>query len=77
MNTQYITLAGDRWDTIAFKAYGDCTTNQIKIIKDANPYVIVGDEFSEGVILNVPIMEQTSSINDLPPWKRKIAEDFL
>lgn len=71
-NTQYKTVEGDRWDTVAFKAYGDCTGTQIDTIKSANPYVTAKDVLPAGIYLNIPILEESAeSIEEnLPPWKK-------
>lgn len=70
MMTEYYTVKGDRWDTVAFKAYGDAT--RITEIIEANPDVPVLPVFEENVRLNIPIIEQQSEtdVSLLPPWKR-------
>jgi phage tail protein X len=76
--TQYITFEGDRWDTVAFKAYGSCTNDEIDRIKTANPYVTVKDVFASGVVLDIPIQEESESADSieasLPPWKRSTTD---
>jgi phage tail protein X len=77
MNTQYITQDGDRWDTIAHKAWGDCTKTQIQDLKDANPYETTKDVFAANVKINVPIRDESVTENIdtlLPPWKRPATE---
>ncbi len=69
--TQYTCVEGDRWDTIAFKAYGDAADFQGIIA--ANPSVPITDELTAGVRLNIPIKEtpnETTQNELLPPWKR-------
>lgn len=68
--TEYITSEGERWDTVAQKAYGDAT--KYADIIEANPSVSISDVFMAGVRLLVPIIEVTApSIKELlPPWKR-------
>lgn len=70
MNTEYITKKGDRWDTVAWKAYGDA--NRINEIIEANPDVPVTPVFDDNIRLKVPIIEQESELDValLPPWKR-------
>lgn len=70
MLTEYITIQGDRLDTIAFKAYGDTTL--FGKIQEANPNIPSTDIFEGGVKILVPIIENTSTTNldSLPPWKR-------
>lgn len=69
--TIYPTLEGDRWDTIANKAYGDPT--KISEIIRANPQVRIYDVFPAGIKLLIPIIDQTAisvDTSNLPPWKR-------
>jgi len=69
MITQYTTKEGERWDTIAFKAYGDPL--KIKEIADANPNVPLRDTIPTNTVLNVPVIpEPTLDETLLPPWKR-------
>lgn len=72
-NTNYITQENDRWDLIAFKAYGDCTKSQIGLLQAANPNLEYTTVFKAGVKIVVPILEdaevETSSAL-VPPWKR-------
>jgi nucleoid-associated protein YgaU len=68
-NTTYITKQGDRWDIVAFKAYGDAL--RINEIIAANPNVSITDEIAANTILNIPfIPEPTLDAELLPPWKR-------
>lgn len=73
-NTQYITLDGDRWDSVAVKAYGACDGTQIRVLQNANPFLQKTFIFKAGVKLTVPIIEEEQTLSDitlpLPPWKR-------
>lgn len=81
MNTEYITKPGDRWDLIAYKAYGtvdevvldDGTTgNAMGVIARANPDIPIGDVLQEGLLLQIPIIANAAVNTDLsilPPWK--------
>lgn len=67
--TKYITVEGDRWDTIAFKAYGDPL--KITPLIEANPKVPKSPILPSGLTIFVPLMEKaTANTNILPPWKR-------
>lgn len=67
--TQYTVTAPERWDNIAFKAYGDAT--KISVIIEANPTVRAQDVLPSGTVLNIPILETpTITASKLPPWKR-------
>lgn len=67
--TNYTTKEGDRWDTVAYAAYGDVT--KIPLIADANPDVPLDDIIPAGTNLYIPILEQATIVQDkqLPPWK--------
>lgn len=67
--TRYTTVQGDRWDTVAFKAYGDAT--QYSAIVEANPTVPKGPVLPAGTILNIPVIDSpTVDTSILPPWKQ-------
>lgn len=67
--TNYITKRGDRWDLIAWKAYGDITKQ--KEIIEANPDICLVVEFEEGITLQLPIIPNVNTQESLlPPWKR-------
>lgn len=66
-NKTYTTIAGDMWDIIAYKVYGDEAYTD-KLIKHNLDYIdtVV---FSAGIVLSLPdvIIKNTEGI---PPWKR-------
>lgn len=80
--TQYLTLQGDRWDNIAWKAYG--TVGQITVpdgrklnafeyIIEQNPQAAIHKKFPAGIRLKIPIIDRAEIVTDtelLPPWKR-------
>lgn len=67
--TRYTTVQGDRWDTVAFKAYGDATL--YSEIVQANPTVPKDVVIPSGIVLNIPIRENSvSNKTTLPPWKQ-------
>tara|TARA_R110000782_G_scaffold252478_1_gene340304 strand:- start:262 stop:483 length:222 start_codon:yes stop_codon:yes gene_type:complete len=68
---EYVTKQGDRWDTIAFKAYGDASL--INGIIEANTSIIISPILQAGTRVIVPILESGEVQIDselLPPWKR-------
>lgn len=79
--TEYITKPGDRWDLIAYKAYGtlnlvaDDDGNQVSpigLIVRANPTIPVTDIIQEGLLLQIPIIKSSAlqtDLSQLPPWK--------
>jgi hypothetical protein len=80
--TEYITRPGDRWDLIAYKAYGtfdaialdDGTqVNAMSYIMNNNPDVPIVDILDPGILLQIPIIPSTViplSADLLPPWKQ-------
>lgn len=70
MFTEYITIQGDRWDSIALKAFGDATI--FSKIQDANPNIPLSEIFEGGIKLLIPIIEikENTNVDLLPPWKR-------
>lgn len=69
--TTYTTKTGDRWDLVAYQAYGDHTAMQG--IMEANPTVPIPPPLDAGIQLRIPIIEtQTTEVKTqlLPPWKR-------
>lgn len=68
--TSYETKEGDRWDTVAFAAYGDI--QQMPVLIAANREVGIPLQFAAGLKLRIPILAETglTSPELLPPWKR-------
>ena len=64
---QYITLAGDNFDSIALDFYNDESLSS-QIIQ-ANPSHRNTILFSGGQLLQIPIVE-IQAADTLPPWKR-------
>ncbi|HIK42152.1 tail protein X [Thermoleptolyngbya sp. M55_K2018_002] len=68
---EYTTTDDERWDWIAFQAYGD--PYGYETIIRANPEFLGVRSLSAGTILRVPVVEQaapTVDLESLPPWKR-------
>lgn len=69
--TQYIlhiTKAGERWDLLAWRYYGDPTDYSPIIM--ANPDVAIEPVFDAGIAIAVPIVEKSTVVSvDLPPWR--------
>lgn len=68
--TQYTTQENDRWDTIAYKAYGDA--GRIDGLIKANPGLAAGRVLPAGVTIRVPVAAAAVAADNplLPPWKR-------
>lgn len=68
---EYVVKDGDRWDLVAYKAYGDATL--FNGIIEANPAVVVTATLIAGTKLTIPILEDGDIEIDSqlePPWKR-------
>lgn len=67
---QYTTRAGDRWDIIAHKFYGNALL--IDGLIAANPHLAIAEQFVDNLTVFVPVL-QTKPVNnqeDMPPWMR-------
>lgn len=68
----HITYAGERWDLLAFRYYGDPANYQPIIM--ANPLVPIESVFEAGVVIQIPIIAQQNIVSsNLPPWKLSAA----
>jgi phage tail protein X len=64
----HITIAGERWDTLAWNYYGD-PTNYSGIVM-ANPGIPIEPAFEPGLLVQIPIISQSQAAPaNLPPWK--------
>jgi phage tail protein X len=69
--TQYLVQDGERWDTVAYKAYGRASL--MKPIIEANPAVPITPRLEAGTVLIIPLVDEVEVKTDnelLPPWKR-------
>lgn len=69
-----ISNAGDTWDLLAFRAYGNEKLMDVLIKANFEHRDVV--IFSYGTVINVPEIDTTSSEFEanLPPWKRSGGE---
>jgi phage tail protein X len=67
---QYVSVVGDRWDTIAWKYYGAQFIAGIGALIDANPSVPIDAILPQGTAIGVPILASapSTSSEDVPPW---------
>jgi phage tail protein X len=67
---QYVSVMGDRWDTIAWKNYGAQFMAGIGALIEANPSVPISAVLPQGTAIGVPILAQAASTSteDVPPW---------
>ena len=64
----HTTKAGERWDLLAWRYYGDPTDYSPIIV--ANPNVPIEPVFDAGISIAVPILQQGAVVTkNLPPWK--------
>nr|WP_321482241.1 tail protein X [uncultured Cohaesibacter sp.] len=72
---EHLTVAGDRWDLLAWDYYGDASKDTLIIEENRDLYVIslqsIPALLPTGLTLRIPVIEQ-SALDDsqLPPWKR-------
>lgn len=66
-SSTYTTRAGDTWDIIAYRVYGD--EFRMSDLQAANPDLLGTVVFSAGVVLSVPTIEAPAATT-LPPWKQ-------
>lgn len=70
---EHITTAGERWDTLAWRYYGDASL--LSPIIEANPALDISITLASGQLILIPLLdraeiETVTSSADLPPWKR-------
>jgi phage tail protein X len=64
----HTTKAGERWDLLAWRYYGDPTEYSPIIM--ANPSVAIEPVFDAGILISIPILQKSSVVTaGLPPWK--------
>jgi len=64
----YRTRAGDTWDLVAYRYYGNAYRYPPLIA--ANPHVPISPVLPAGVLLNIPVLPAPSQPQSLPPWMR-------
>lgn len=57
---------GERWDSIAWKMYGDST--QIKSLIQNNPSIPISDYVAQGTQVFVPLITPSTSTTSSTPW---------
>ena len=68
---EIVTTEGERWDTLAWRHYGD--PYRYEPIIAANPQVPIVPILPSGLVLQVPVLERAPAPIDassLPPWTR-------
>lgn len=67
--TPYTTKNGDRWDSIAYMAYGDASL--MCDIIEANQDVPIYNVLPGNITIKIPIRElETQNVDSLPSWKQ-------
>lgn len=62
------TKQGERWDSLAYKYYGNCF--KYTPIVMANPNMPISPFLPEGVDVVIPFFDNNTETNEeLPPWK--------
>lgn len=67
---EHITIAGDRWDLIAHRYYGDAA--RITPLAEANEHLRLLPVLQSGLLVRVPILDDDDNLlpDEVPPWKR-------
>lgn len=72
---EYTSMAGDRWDLLAYRYYGDA--NKQTVILEANralwsdTLAVPPAILPRGLKLRIPVItEDAADESQLPPWKR-------
>ncbi len=64
----HVTTAGERWDLLSWRYYGDPTDYSPIIM--ANPNVPIEPVFDAGISIAVPLQQKSAVVTaNLPPWK--------
>ena len=63
----HITSEGERWDTLAWRYYGD--VSEVERIIAANPHMPIRPVLPGGVRIFIPVIRPAElERTDLPPW---------
>lgn len=65
---EYLTRAGDTYDLLAIAFYND--EKKASYIIQANEKYIGTLVFEAGIIIRIPILDETDVPETLPPWRR-------
>lgn len=69
--TIYTVKKGDRWDSIAEKAYGNIS--YMSFVIEQNHEIPLDIPLTEGITLRLPVIDVVKSDEELlPPWKKSI-----
>ncbi len=71
MPKTYITAQGDMWDMIAYKQLGSVALTDR--LMWANQRYLSFYTFPAGIVLQIPEIRGESTVEGLPPWKRRSA----
>jgi len=64
----HVTTAGERWDLLAWRYYGDPTDYSPIIM--ANPNVAIVPVFDSGISIAIPLQQKRAiATANMPPWK--------
>lgn len=64
------TIAGDTWDTIAFRVYGSVLRTQALMEARENIRLLDYQVFPAGIVVATPEFESPVAADDLPEWRR-------
>ena len=64
------TIAGDTWDTIAFRVYGSVLQTQDLMEARENIRLLDYQVFPAGIIVTTPEVDLPVAADDLPEWRK-------
>ena len=67
----YVTIQGDQWDGIAYKALG--STRYAHLLMMANQDFLAYHIFPANIVLRLPDVSNAVDVEALPPWRRSQA----
>lgn len=72
--TQYVTVQGDTWDSIAFKVFGD--EAYMKELIEANQDYVDIFIFEGGILIDLPTIGDDAANDALPFWRTQTDEEM-
>lgn len=70
MEDTYTTSAGETWDQIALKLYGDVKYTEYLMSNNQDPTLLATVIFGAGTVLSTPPLPVITSVNPgTPPWR--------
>lgn len=65
---EHTATSGEMWDSVALKYYGD--EMKASLLLEHNQGLIDKVTFDGGERIRVPVIEESETLDSLPPWRR-------